>query len=197
MDPTASPGAPHSEPVVYRAATDADVPALALLAARTFPLACPPELPPEAVTGFVSENLSEAAFRGYLEAPGYDVVVATPASGPDAAEPRPEVLAYALLVAGTEMDPAAGENVRSEPTTGLSKFYIEPHLRGSGLAPAFLEHLCGLCRDRGDRSLWLGTNVDNAPARAFYDRLGFDVVGERTFDVGGVRCRDVVMERTL
>lgn len=197
MHSTAPEGAPHSEPIAYRAATEADAPALAALAARTFPLACPSELPPEAVSGFVAEHLSEDAFRRYLSASGHDVVVATPAAGPSADEPRSEVLAYALLVAGIEMDPEAGAQVQALPTTGVSKFYIEPRLRGSGLAPAFLEHLCGLCRDRGDRSLWLGTNVDNAPARAFYDRLGFDVVGTRTFDVGGIVCRDVVMERTL
>lgn len=40
--------------------------------------------------------------------------------------------------------------------------------------------------------VWLGTHVDNARANAFYERLGFTIIGERIFDVGGVQARDWV-----
>jgi hypothetical protein len=45
------------------AAVEADLPELAGVAARTFPLACPPSVTPENVDAFINENLSEARFR--------------------------------------------------------------------------------------------------------------------------------------
>ena len=40
--------------------------------------------------------------------------------------------------------------------------------------------------------VWLGTNVDNARANAFYERRGFTIIGERIFDVAGVQAQDWV-----
>ncbi|TBM77752.1 GNAT family N-acetyltransferase, partial [Mycolicibacterium smegmatis] len=44
--------------------TDADE--LAAVAARTFPLACPPAVAPEHIASFVDANLSSARFAEYL-----------------------------------------------------------------------------------------------------------------------------------
>ena len=42
----------------------------------------------------------------------------------------------------------------------------------------------------GFRHVWLGTNAQNARANAFYERLGFEKIGARTFVVGGTRVED-------
>ena len=42
----------------------------------------------------------------------------------------------------------------------------------------------------GFRHVWLGTNAQNARANAFYERLGFETIGARTFVVGGTRVED-------
>ncbi len=54
-----------------------------------------------------------------------------------------------------------------------------------------------LGRSGGHTGLWLGVNQQNARARRFYTKEGFDVVGERTFTVGSQIHRDHVMQRTL
>lgn len=170
-------------------ASGGDVDEIADLAARTFPLACPPELPADAVAAFVADHLSAGAFRAYLAAPGHDVLCARLADGP--------VIGYVLLVDGTEMDPACAEQIVLRPTVGISKFYLDPAHQGSGTADAMLLAAESLAATRGARSLWLATNVANARARRFYDRSGFLERGGRTFVVGGVPNTDVVYEKPL
>ncbi|MDQ2636518.1 MAG: GNAT family N-acetyltransferase, partial [Actinomycetota bacterium] len=50
-------------------ASQADLIGLADVAARTFPLACPPSATPQDIAAFIAENLSEDRFRDYLADP--------------------------------------------------------------------------------------------------------------------------------
>lgn len=175
--------------VSVRPACPDDVPALADLAARTFPLACPPGLAAAAIDAFVAENLCEAAFAEYLRTPGHTVLVGLDKDG--------EVRAYALLVDGTGMDPECASVLTGLSTVGVSKFYVDPALHGLGVAGVLLDAAVATARQAGASSLWLATNVDNARARAFYVRNGFAERGTRVFTVGGTENNDVVLEKPL
>lgn len=166
-----------------------DVPALVELAARTFPLACPPDLSGEAIDAFIRADLGEASFRRYLQDPTHTVLVGR--------DPAGRICAYALLVDGTAMDETCAEMVQGRPTVGVSKFYLDPALHGSGGAVALLASVVRSARGCGAVSLWLATNVANARARAFYSRNGFRERGHRVFVVGGTRNDDVVYELPL
>lgn len=170
-------------------ASEADLDALSALAARTFPLACPPGLDAEVVGAFIAEHLSPEAFRRYLHTPGHEVLAARAAGG--------EIAGYVLLVSGTGMDPACADQLVHRPTVGISKFYVDPDHHGSGIASQMLDDVCRRSRDSGARSVWLATNVANARARRFYSGHGFVERGNRTFDVGGVANTDVVYELAL
>ena len=172
-----------------RPAVDDDVTALADIAARTFPLACPPELPRSAVEEFIADHLDETAFRGYLGADGHTVLVGVDDEG--------TLRAYALMVDGTSMDAACSHLVRGEPTIGISKFYVDPSLHGHGAARTLLDAVVDKARRAGAESLWLGTNVGNVRAQKFYTRHGFVDRGSRVFVVGGLDNRDVVLEKPL
>ena len=54
----------------------AELPELAAVAAKTFPLACPPSVSAENVAAFIDENLSEAHFAGYLANPDRVLLIA-------------------------------------------------------------------------------------------------------------------------
>lgn len=166
-----------------------DVPALADLAARTFPLACPPELPAESVAAFIEANLDEAAFGGYLADPTHSVLTGTNHGG--------DVVAYALLVDGVAMDPDCAEQLHGRRPVGISKFYLDPGRHGSGAATELLDAVIGHVWSDGADSLWLATNIGNDRARAFYAKNGFVDRGSRVFEVGGVLNDDVVLERML
>lgn len=170
-------------------ASEADLDTIAGLAARTFPLACPPELHAEVIEDFIAEHLSREAFLRHLHAPGHEVLAARDAGG--------ETVGYVLLIPGTEMDPDCAGQLVHRPTVGISKFYVDPDHHGAGIAYEMLDDVRRRSVAAGARSIWLATNVANARARRFYVKHGFVDRGNRTFDVGGVANTDVVYELAL
>ncbi|AWH92193.1 GNAT family N-acetyltransferase [Dietzia lutea] len=170
-------------------AVEADLGPLSDLAARTFPLACPPDLDAGVIGAFITEHLSEKAFRAYKESPDHEVLVCRADGG--------AIVGYVLLVEGTAMDPDCASQIVHRPTTGISKFYVDPDHHGAGIASLMLDDVTARSRQSGVRSVWLATNVANARARRFYVKHGFEPRGNRTFDVGGVANTDVVYELPL
>ncbi|MBT0768753.1 GNAT family N-acetyltransferase [Kineosporia sp. J2-2] len=179
------------------AASPHDIPDLARLAAETFPLACPPHMTSQAVSGFIAEQLSEAAFGKHLADPNCDVSIARPGS-PQAETPQPGTPqpgtpdGYAL----TLFQPAPPEIARligtTERVTYLSKLYVRPGAHGGGIGRALLARVREQAHHRGSRLIWLGTNQLNTSAQRFYERTGFEQVGVRQFLVGGVLENDFV-----
>jgi len=55
----------------------------------------------------------------------------------------------------------------------LLNLTVAPPHQGQGHARAMLDHLVGLCRQRGARELWLEVRESNTRARALYARYGF------------------------
>ncbi|GGG67242.1 N-acetyltransferase [Kocuria dechangensis] len=171
-----------------RPALPEDVPALADLAAATFPLACPPHLSREAIAGFIAESLSVACFSGYLQDPQRVVLV----------EESGGVLGgYAMVVLGDPADPEVAGAVTGRPTAQLSKCYVVADHHGTGLAGSLITACLDVAGGRGAHSMWLGTHQDNTRAITFYTKHGFTVVGRRRFTIGGRQEDDVVMERLL
>lgn len=165
-----------------RRATAADAEALAALAGALFPDACPSFMPRTAIDALITENLSADAFRSYLADPSWQAWVAEGA----------DLLAYTLV----GLSPTTSETVL-EATGGrgaayLSKMYARREVRGTGVAEALCRETMRALAAQGQEFVWLGTHVDNARANAFYERLGFAIIGERVFDVGGVQAQDWV-----
>lgn len=210
-------GAAHPVPLVVRPALEADLPALADLAARTFPDACPSFLTSEQIAAHIAVNLSPQRLATWLADPR---VVLTVAELPDGLSAPPEVpgtsalppgalVGYSAVVAES-LDAAgalpAGLDPRP-PSVGvptgpdgvgglaaeLSKVYVDARLRASGIAPTLLAEAVCDAATMGVTALWLGTNDANRRAQKAYRRAGFRKVGTRTYEVGGERCRDVVM----
>ncbi len=175
-----------------REAVPADAPVLAELAARTFPDACPPELPKEAVEAFIAEELSEEAFGRYLADPAAHRILLALVDG----EPGGYSLA---LVSGHDI---ASDMIRPGKVEAgdayLSKCYADSAWRGTGLAGALLESaVADAAASSSAPRIVLGTNAGNVRARRFYKKHGFAKRGTRTFVVGGKPNRDVVLVRDL
>lgn len=184
--PTADQG---GAPVAaVRAATVEDVPALAALAARTFPLACPPHTTPEQAADFVTSHLSPAHFRQYLDDPGRALLVVDAGT---------TLLGYAMLVLGEPYDADAAAAIRLRPTVELSKCYVAPEAHGDGTAQQLMAATLATAAERGAVGVWLGVNEHNARAIRFYRKSGFEPVGRKRFLVGGRWEDDHVMERAL
>lgn len=171
-------------------ATAADIPALAALAALTFPLACPPEVSGAESSAFVAAHLSETAFRDYLADPSCRVICAFTAD---------QLVGYALLRFDPPSDPevaAALERAAAADAVELSKCYVHPDHHGRGAAGSLMAAAIQVAADR-DRPLWLGVNDRNLRARAFYAKNGFREVGRRSFTVGSHVFRDFLLARPV
>lgn len=65
----------------------------------------------------------------------------------------------------------------------LSKFYLSAETRGTGLARELMDAAIAAARADGKDGLHLGTHQLNHRAQAFYEKMGFTRVGERTFQL--------------
>lgn len=154
--------------------TDADE--LAAVAARTFPLACPPAVAPEHIASFVDANLSSARFAEYLTDPRRAILTARHDG---------RIVGYAMLIRGDDRD------------VELSKLYLLPGYHGTGAAAALMHKVLATAADWGALRVWLGVNQKNQRAQRFYAKTGFKINGTRTFRLGAHHENDYVMVREL
>jgi ribosomal protein S18 acetylase RimI-like enzyme len=166
----------------------ADLPELADVAARTFPLACPPSASPEDIAAFIEENLSEARFRDYL-ADG-DRIVLTAHEGA-------RIVGYVMMIRGVPDDDDVQRAVALRPAIELSKMYVLPDSHGGGVSAALMTAALSRATELGDKSVWLGVNQQNQRAQRFYTKHGFAINGTKTFRLGAGIENDYVMVRSL
>ena len=178
--------------VEVTSAVEADLPELTDVAARTFPLACPPSATPTDVATFIAENLSTARFREYLADPGRMVLTAR---ADVASEGR--MLGYAMLIRGVADDADVQRAVALRPAVELSKVYVLPDDHGSGVAAALMATAIERSHGLDAVCIWLGVNRENQRAQRFYAKHGFQVTGTKTFRLGEHVANDYVMVRSL
>lgn len=166
----------------------ADIEELAEVAARTFPLACPPTSTPENIAAFVDANLSPARFAEYLA--DQERVILT-------AREEGRIAGYAMLIRGVIDDDDVQRAVTIQPTVELSKMYVLPDSHGAGVSAALLKAALEQANDMAAKSIWLGVNQQNQRAQRFYAKHGFAITGTKTFRVGAHIENDYVMVREL
>ncbi|ATG36706.1 Acetyltransferase [Phaeobacter piscinae] len=72
------------------------------------------------------------------------------------------------------------------PTPGCSDveittLYVQPRHHGRGIGAALLRAGLAHCAEEGVARVWLASNAENTPAKAFYLSQGFERVGETQF----------------
>ena len=162
------------------------VDALAEVAARTFPLACPPSSTPDDIATFIAENLSAARFAGYLADPDRAVLTA---------QHDGRILGYAMTIRGVPDDPDVQRAVPQRPAVELSKMYVLPDSHGAGVSAALMNGVLAQAATQGAACVWLGVNQQNRRAQRFYAKHGFTVAGTKTFRLGADIEHDYVMVR--
>ncbi len=177
------------EPVARIATADSvDAVELAAVAARTFPLACPPSVALRDIAAHIDAHLSDVRFTDYLADP-QRLIFTTSDEG--------RISGYAMLIRGVPDDPDVQSAVDIRPATELSKMYVLPAHHGSGAAAALMDAALIGAADWGDRCVWLGVNQKNERAQRFYQKSGFTVSGNRSFRLGGHLESDYVMVRPI
>jgi len=169
-------------------ATQSDAERVAELAARTFPLACPPDAPAADIAAFIAGHLTAARFAEYVADADRLVLLADDGTG---------LSGYAMLVFGEPHDPQVAAQLASRPTAELSKIYVAAEHHGAGVAAALMASALEHAARRGAASVWLGTNQENQRAQRFYAKSGFAQVGVKRFRLGDRWEDDYVFERLI
>ncbi|MFV0494371.1 GNAT family N-acetyltransferase [Mycobacterium sp.] len=161
---------------------------MAAVAARTFPLACPPWSRPEDIAAFVDAQLSPECFAAYLSDPRRAVIAARNPDG---------IAGYVMVIRGVPNDDRIQRAVPLRPAVELSKLYLLTDFHGTGISAALLDAAISAAFDWGARCIWLGANEKNLRAVRFYRKHGFTVTGAKTFQMGSFVEDDYVMVREL
>ena len=87
----------------------------------------------------------------------------------------------ALWLVAVEDDRVAGyigsQTVPDE--SDMMNVAVHPDFRRRGIAESLVMDLCGALREQGSISLTLEVRASNEPAKALYEKLGFEQVGRR------------------
>ena len=168
---------------MIRSATEQDAAALSALAERTFRDA------------FAADNTAADMDTYCASAFGVDIQsreLLDPATLTLVVEDDGSLVGYAQLV----LRPAP-LSVHAGHPIELKRFYVDKAFHGSSMAPALMRATEESARARGADVVWLGVWERNPRAIRFYQKSGFQEVGEQIFAVGTDPQRDLVMSRVI
>lgn len=165
-----------------RRATDADADALSRLAADTFRDTFAADNTPEDLAAYLAETFSPALQRAEIADRDATILLAE----------RGDLVGYAHLVVGPA--PVA---VRGPSPIELARIYVARPWQGRGVASALMDAVLDAARSRGARTLWLGVWERNPRAVAFYEKYGFERVGEQPFRLGSDVQNDWILARPV
>ena len=160
-----------------------DAESLAAVGAATFALACPPSTPASALEAYIRTELSAEKFRAHLASPRISLVTA---------EVDGRVVGYLMLC--REEYPAEVASLRP---LEVRRLYVLSQFHGTGVGQTLLGVALEQAKAGEHDALWLGVSRHNARGLAFYRKLGFRVVGEQSFAVGGELHEDFIMSRAV
>jgi diamine N-acetyltransferase len=168
-----------------RVATAADAESLAALAERTFRDTFDEDDSVDDMEAYLRDAFSFDRVRAELtdDANLFLLAFAEGAGHPDG---------YAKLRTG-KTDPS----VTGPDPVELQRLYVDRGAFGRGIGAALMRVSLDAARSAGRRTLWLGVWERNARAIAFYERWGFETVGDHVFLLGSDRQRDLIMARPV
>lgn len=167
--------------ITYRDATPADAALMADIGTRSFTETFGHLYTPENLAAFLV-NHSEANWHGELTDPRYAVRLAFEGGN---------------AVGFAKVGPPSLPFEVTGPTAELRQLYVLKPWHGAGVAPVLMDWVLAEARRRGAAEIYLSVFIDNARARKFYDRHGFEAVGRYDFMVGTHADEDIIMRLKL
>ncbi len=91
----------------------------------------------------------------------------------------------------------SGASISRSHAVEIARIYAGQQWQGRGLGASLMDQCVATAREWGGEVLWLGVWERNARAIGFYEKRGFQIVGEQPFLLGADLQRDLVMARRL
>jgi ribosomal protein S18 acetylase RimI-like enzyme len=166
-----------------RRARPEDAGALARFGERTFRHTFAPDNSAADMDAYCADAFGEALQRAEIDDPSLATLLV---------ETEGRIVGYAQFGPGTEPD-----CVVERPAWELRRLYVEPDLKGAGLARLLMDEVIAGAARGGAAALWLGVWERNPRAIRFYEKNGFSVAGDHVFQLGSDPQRDLIMVRRL
>jgi ribosomal protein S18 acetylase RimI-like enzyme len=167
--------------MIYRDATEADLPAIDALFRESFAATFGHLYKPEDLAAFFAAFTPEA-WAGEFAQPDLAFHLAEDGEG----------LAGFVKISDLEMPAEAG----GRPIE-LRQLYLAERAKGSGAAQVLMDWAIAQARARDRDEMWLSVYVDNHRAKRFYERYGFEDRGPYAFMVGDHEDEDRMMRLML
>lgn len=170
--------------VNIRSCASGDEFALALIGQATFLETFAGILSGQDILAHCAQAHAAAVYRAWFSDPGYALWLAE-------AQPGGAPVGY-MVVAPPQLPlpDTAGD-------LELKRIYLLSKFQGGGLGKQLVSTAVTHSSDAGAKRLLLGVYAQNEPAIGFYERLGFNKLGTRKFNVGGQDYDDNIMGLSL
>jgi ribosomal protein S18 acetylase RimI-like enzyme len=160
-----------------------DAERLARFGAAAFEAAFGPDNTPEDMASYLEEAFSQATFAAQLGDPASTFLILEDGHG---------IVGYSMLRSGDALPAVDG----ADPIE-LARIYADPRAIGTGLGARLMSASLEEAAAQGAQTIWLGVWERNTRAIRFYERWGFEKVGEKTFVLGSDPQTDHVMALRL
>ena len=172
-------------PIATRAATVDDAAQIAKLGAHVFSITFGHSVTAAQLKDFLDESYSLEATVKDIQDPHKDMVVATNAHG--------TIVGFALLTRGSS-EPCIAH---LDSTIELQRLYVATDCHGQGIGKILANQLEATARKENFKYMWLGVWEENFIAQKVYGKMGYKLVGDHVFDVGGDLQTDLIMLKEL
>ncbi len=168
--------------ILIRTAETGDAPLLAALGVVTFYEAYFEQDEPADMANYLAETFGEGTIAAELGDSNVTYFICLRDG---------KAVGYAKLLRNSRADGI------SENSVELKRIYLVERVWGSGVGDILLKHCIEAARQEGYDAIWLGVWEENARARRFYARHGFEEVGTVEFPYGEVVGINRVVEKKL
>ncbi len=166
-------------PVTIRLASVEDTALLAKLGAETFTQAFHEKVRSADLSAYVTHNFNIKQLFSEMDNPRSMFFIASM---------QHEAIGYAKLYAGPTPD-----GVPAQPAIELARLYVLKARWGSGVGAALMKECLTVAHQKKYTAIWLSSWKRNDRANAFYQKWGFEAVGNQTFTIGSDVQEDFIM----
>ncbi|KAM0268404.1 hypothetical protein ACHAQH_009985 [Verticillium albo-atrum] len=179
------PSATITPAPTIRRATMQDAGAVAELGSSVFSSTFGHSVTPQQLEAYLDESYSVEATEKDISDPQKDMIVAVASDE--------TIIGFALLTRGSS-EPCV-DHIESK--IELQRIYVSATYHGQGVGKLLVNETQSEAREQGFEHMWLGVWEENHKAEQVYLKLGFSVVGEHDFDIGGDIQTDRIMLKKL
>jgi len=89
------------------------------------------------------------------------------------------------------------ECVKQLPTIELARLYALKEYLGLGIGPALMNTCTEFAVKHFFKSIWLGSWKENHRGNAFYNKMRFEIIGSKTFELGSDIQEDFIFSKPI